>query len=111
MVRLSVCWYALLPEMAMNCATAASTLTSARPRAVLSDRAAFFLLASITVSFLAGSSAPTPLYPLYQAQWGFSSASITVIFGIYAVALLGALLIGGGLSHPLGGRARRLGGP
>jgi len=26
-------------------------------------------LASITVSFLAASSAPTPLYPDYQAAW------------------------------------------
>jgi hypothetical protein len=38
----------------------------------LSPRVSFFLLASITVSFLAGSLAPTPLYPVYQAEWGFS---------------------------------------
>ena len=37
----------------------------------LSKGAAFYLLASITISFLAGASAPTPLYALYQAQWGF----------------------------------------
>ena len=49
--------------------------------------AAFYLLASITVSFLAGSSAPTPLYPLYQAEWGFSPITVTVVFGIYALAL------------------------
>jgi hypothetical protein len=33
----------------------------------LSRNAAFYLLASITISFLAGSIAPTPLYALYQA--------------------------------------------
>lgn len=71
---------------------------------VLSSKAAFYLLASITVSFLAGSSAPTPLYTLYQAEWGFSPIVVTVVFGIYAVALLGALLVFGRLSDHVGRR-------
>jgi hypothetical protein len=60
----------------------------------LAPAAAFYLLASMTVSFLAGSSAPTPLYPLYQTEWGFSPVTVTVVFGIYALALLCALLLG-----------------
>ncbi len=71
---------------------------------VLSSKAAFYLLASITASFLAGSSAPTPLYTLYQAEWGFSPIVVTVVFGIYAVALLGALLVFGRLSDHVGRR-------
>jgi len=70
----------------------------------LSPAAAFYLQASITVAFLAGSSAPTPLYPLYQAAWGFSSITVTVVFGIYALAVLGALLIAGRLSDHIGRR-------
>jgi len=70
----------------------------------LSPTAAFYLQASITVAFLAGSSAPTPLYPLYQAQWGFSPIAVTVVFGIYALAVLGALLIAGRLSDHVGRR-------
>ncbi|MEP7041991.1 MAG: MFS transporter [Dokdonella sp.] len=70
----------------------------------LSPTVAFFLLASITVSFLAGSSAPTPLYATYQAQWGFSPIVVTVIFGIYALAVLVALLLAGRLSDHLGRR-------
>jgi predicted MFS family arabinose efflux permease len=70
----------------------------------LSRNAAFYLLASITVSFLAGSSAPTPLYALYQAQWGFSPIMVTVIFGIYALAVLVALLFAGRLSDHVGRR-------
>src|SRR6202050_4810847 len=66
--------------------------------------AAFYLLASITVSFLAGSIAPTPLYALYQAQWGFSPITVTVIFGIYAMSVLAALLSVGRLSDHLGRR-------
>lgn len=70
----------------------------------LSPRASFFLLASITVSFLAGSLAPTPLYPVYQAEWGFSALTTTEIFGVYAIALLASLLIAGRLSDHVGRR-------
>lgn len=70
----------------------------------LSSEAAFVLLASITVSFLAGSSAPTPLYPTYMAEWGLSPLAITIIFGIYAIAVLSALLVAGRLSDHVGRR-------
>ena len=85
-----------------------ASLVAAQGRATnawqLSPSASFFLLASITVSFLAGSSAPSPLYPLYIAEWGLSPAEVTVIFGIYAAAVLLALLIAGRLSDHLGRR-------
>lgn len=81
----------------MNTSAAASV-----PR--LSSGAAFFVLASITVSFMASTSAPTPLYPVYQAAWGFSSLAVTVIFGVYALAVLVSLLFLGRLSDHLGRR-------
>jgi hypothetical protein len=62
------------------------------------------LQASIVVSFLAGSSAPTPLYALYQARWGLSPIVVTIIFGIYAIAVLLSLLFAGRLSDHLGRR-------
>ena len=65
----------------MNNCTALSPSRAASIR-VLSSRASFLLLASITVSFLAGSLAPTPLYPVYQAEWGFSALTTTEIFAI-----------------------------
>ena len=70
----------------------------------LSRSTTFYLLASIALSFFAGSSAPTPLYALYQAQWGFSTITGTFIFGIYAIAVLLALLFFGRLSDHLGRR-------
>jgi len=73
-------------------------------RARLSVTAAFYLQASMIVSFLAGSIAPTPLYSVYQAAWGFSPVTITVVFGIYAVAVLSALLVAGALSDHVGRR-------
>src|SRR5499425_2782986 len=87
----------------MNTCSALATTQAAGAR-TLSPRASFFLLASLTVSFLAGSLAPTPLYPVYQAEWGFSALTTTEIFGVYAIALLGSLLVAGRLSDHVGRR-------
>jgi MFS family permease len=75
----------------------------------LSPAIAFGLLTSILVSLLASSSAPTPLYATYQARWGFSAVTITVIFGVYAVAVLASLLFFGSLSDHVGRRPMLLG--
>jgi MFS transporter len=93
----------LKEELPMSNCTALPAVDAA-PARTLSPRVSFFLLASITVSFLAGSLAPTPLYPVYQAEWGFSALTTTEIFGIYALALLGSLLFVGRLSDHLGRR-------
>ncbi len=61
-------------------------------------------LAFTTLCFFAASSAPTPLYHLYQQAWGFSAAMLTLIFAVYALTLLVALLIVGSLSDYLGRR-------
>ncbi|MCF2437185.1 hypothetical protein LV779_36475 [Streptomyces thinghirensis] len=67
-------------------------------------RASFALDVSILAALLAASSAPTPLYPLYQDQWGLSALAVTVVFSAYALALLLALLTTGALSDHLGRR-------
>ena len=54
--------------------------------------------------FLAGSSAPTPLYALYQSEWHFSPITTTVVFGVYALAVLASLLVVGSLSDHIGRR-------
>jgi len=61
-------------------------------------------LAFVLLCFFAASSAPTPLYHLYQQQWGFSSALLTMIFAVYALSLLATLLVFGSLSDYLGRR-------
>ncbi|WP_440556767.1 MFS transporter [Streptomyces sp. SCPE 10] len=62
------------------------------------------LFASIIVSFLAASSAPTPVYALYAARWHFSPITTTVVFGVYAVVVLAALLVLGRASGHLGSK-------
>ncbi|MEU5222279.1 MFS transporter [Streptomyces toyocaensis] len=62
------------------------------------------LLASIVMSFLAASSAPTPLYATYATEWHFSSITTTVVFGVYAIAVLASLLVFGRISDHIGRR-------
>jgi predicted MFS family arabinose efflux permease len=62
------------------------------------------LLGSIVVSFLAASAAPTPMYALYAKQWGFSALATTVVFGVYALAVLAGLLTFGRVSDHIGRR-------
>jgi MFS family permease len=81
-----------------------STLPGQTTRRTLPDGVAFVLLASTIVAFLACSSVPTPLYAVYQAEWGFSPITITVVFGVYALAVLAALLTVGRLSDHIGRR-------
>lgn len=55
-------------------------------------------LALALMSALLNSSAPTPLYPLYQQQLALSSVSLTVVYGAYAAGVLIALFGVGNLS-------------
>jgi hypothetical protein len=66
--------------------------------------------AFIAALFFAASSAPTPLYRLYQEAWGFSSAMLTLVFSVYAFSLLVALLTTGSLSDHIGRRPAIIGG-
>jgi MFS family permease len=66
--------------------------------------ASFWVVAATTAALLAASSAPSPLYPVYQAEFGFSSITLTAIFAAYVLALLLSLLTVGRLSDYLGRR-------
>ncbi|MBA4362621.1 MAG: MFS transporter [Pseudomonas sp.] len=68
----------------------------------ISNRSSLWFLAITLLSFLAASTAPTPLYHLYQEHLQFSAATLTLIFGVYAISLLAALLTVGSLSDYLG---------
>lgn len=69
---------------------------------VISQRSSLAFLVITVLTFLAASSAPTPLYQVYQDNLHFSAAMLTAIFGVYAVSLLAALLTVGSLSDYLG---------
>jgi MFS family permease len=73
-------------------------------RRALSRPAAFWLVAATTAALLAASSAPSPLYPVLQAEFGFSAVTLTAIFAVYVLALLLSLLTVGRLSDFIGRR-------
>jgi MFS family permease len=77
-------------------------LAVAVPR--LSRPTAFWSVAVLLVLMLAASGVPSPLYRVYQAEFGFSSGVLTTIFAVYAFALLVSLLVVGGLSDHVGRR-------
>ncbi|MFJ9690639.1 MFS transporter [Kitasatospora sp. NPDC101183] len=66
--------------------------------------AAFWLVAATQGLLMFASSAPSPLYVVYQARWHFSPLALTGVFAAYALALLAALLVVGGLSDHVGRR-------
>src|SRR5436189_4622269 len=82
--------------------TAISIRSVARPR--LGHRAAFWLLALTLGLLLFASSAPSPLYVVYQSEWGFSEITLTSVFAVYALALLSSLVIAGSVSDHVGRR-------
>ncbi|MBY3234462.1 MFS transporter [Rhizobium laguerreae] len=53
-------------------------------------------------TFFGASAAPTPLYRIYEENFSVSPVLITVIFAVYAFALLASLLIAGSISDHLG---------
>ena len=61
-------------------------------------------MAVLLVLMLAASGVPSPLYRVYQQEFGFSSGVLTTVFGIYSFALLASLLVVGGLSDHVGRR-------
>jgi predicted MFS family arabinose efflux permease len=69
-----------------------------RPAAAFAGTALTFVAVALAVG------APSPLFVLYQQEWGFASWLLTVAFAIYAVTLLITLLIAGSLSDHIGRR-------
>ncbi|MFE5758266.1 MFS transporter [Streptomyces massasporeus] len=66
-------------------------------------------LAVFSVAFafwitMAGTTAPTPLYPLYGEEFGFTPFTVTVVFAVYALGVVLGLLVFGRLSDQVGRR-------
>src|SRR5215475_10367921 len=70
----------------------------------LSRPVTFWAIAATVALYLAASAAPTPLYVVYQDEWGFSSTTLTLVFAVYVFGLLASLLVLGALSDHVGRR-------
>lgn len=49
-----------------------------------------------------GTTLPTPLYPIFQGEFGFPQFLVTVIFATYALGVIAGLLLFGHLSDRIG---------
>jgi MFS family permease len=70
----------------------------------LGRRGGVVAVAFALAATMLGTTLPTPLYPLYRGQFGFSELMVTVIFASYAVGAVAALLYAGSLSDQIGRR-------
>jgi MFS family permease len=70
----------------------------------LSRTATFWIVVTAYLTLMISASTPSPLYVVYQAEWHFPTSTLTIVFGVYAVALLVSLLTVGGLSDYIGRR-------
>src|ERR1700729_4317537 len=70
-------------------------------RAVPSE-VAFWLIGYVFAALVLGTALPAPLYAIYQRQWHFSSGVLTLIYAVYAVAVLATLLLAGRASDQAG---------
>jgi len=73
-------------------------------RRTLPRAAAFWLVAGVFFMLMFAAATPSPLYRVYQAEWGFSATMLTAVFAVYAFVLLATLLFFGSLSDYLGRR-------
>ncbi len=89
--------------MPQSVATRASGTKLGRPTA-------FWGLAVTLGLLLFASSAPSPLYIVYQSEWHFSDITLTSVFAVYALALIVSLVIAGSVSDHVGRRPTLLAG-
>jgi MFS family permease len=61
-------------------------------------RLGFWAVAFAFLAVMAFSTLPSPLYGLYQERDGFSSFTVTIIYGAYAIGVVAALLLAGHVS-------------
>jgi MFS family permease len=75
------------------------TVTGGRVRAT-----AFVVVGATWFAMMAGTNVATPLYAIYEGEFGFSKAVLTLVFATYALVLAPSLLLFGQLSDRLGRR-------
>jgi MFS family permease len=73
------------------------------------QRWAYSLVLILSGVALGVSGLPAPLYGMYEEQWHLSPLSTTLVFAVYAIAALGAVLVSGRVSDVIGRKPVLLG--
>ncbi|MFL6600423.1 MAG: MFS transporter [Steroidobacteraceae bacterium] len=74
----------------------------------LNGTLATWAVAAMVAAMFMGTTLVTPLYVLYRREFGFSELTLTLIYAVYVVGNLGALLFFGRLSDQIGRRRATL---
>ncbi len=72
--------------------------------------AGFWILAAVLFVAMASSSVPSPIYPVYAAEWHLTPLMLTAVFAIYVAGLLVTMLVAGRLSDHVGRKPVLIGG-
>src|SRR3954471_14708242 len=86
--------------------SAPSTVANDKPsrRVTLSRRASFWAAAALAFLAFAAGAAASPLYRVYEDKFSFAPTTLTLLFTVYIVVLLGTLLLVGSVSDYTGRR-------
>ncbi len=79
--------------------------TTTERSALLDARAgkgAFWRVAAAISSIVLGANTPLPLLTVYQSQWGFSTALLSIVYGLYTVGVVITVFLVGPLSDTVG---------
>jgi MFS family permease len=80
-------------------------LSASRNRGTrLSPQGQYIAAACVLFLVLFGGNLPTPLYPLWQQQFGLGTGTITGVYAVYPAGVVLGLLFGGRLADQLGRR-------
>src|SRR3954451_6484805 len=92
--------------------SAPATVANEKPsrRATLSRRASFWTAAACAFLAFAASTAASPLYRVYEDEFSFAPTTLTLLFTVYIVVLLGTLVLFGSVSDYTGRRMVMLAG-
>ena len=91
------------PDAAISMSASVDACAS-RPPGTLSCYVTTITAVAAAITFSASGAAPTPLYHEYQEHFSLTPFMITVIFAVYVLSLLLALLTVGSLSDYVGRR-------
>lgn len=65
---------------------------------------AFWSVAAAISSIVLGANTPLPLLTVYQAEWGFSTGVLSIVYGLYTVGVVATVFLVGPLSDVVGRR-------
>ena len=83
-------------------------MASIQVRQSRGGRLALAIVAIELAVMFVGAIMPTPLYPLYRETFGFSGVTLTLIYAVYVLGNLAALLFFGRLADQIGRRKTSL---